>query len=1667
MNTITNKLNWNTSNSWGERRKICIEQQPNENNVIVKVYTQGLARRLFHALATILHIKNVNEFSSTKSFAISNLPEEIKSILSDEQKQLVFKILNPKQVSTSNILSDTTKKAVPDFTISKTPDKTILSHQPSPSDSEEATTLPSRPETPIPALYETVNEDASSNPPFLSESIITDESIIPETVAPDDNVIQQPNSELFVMEPPNEDVLWPPTTTLEPDISEIKNRLLQVKQILKHVGGSGNVYESQTWPAKAFDSAHNLIVNMLPSIKTLEKTLENYFTVPLPVLEEDTSDYFKIEEGRPLLENLLSELTELKSEVSNLEITQEVTALIEQTEQFLKSAAWFERYFSLCEELDSYLEDLNAQTESLNEGKLNCSLEIYADVVQVMKRLSSHGSDDLLQSKVWLERIKRKCEFHQKRALETLEDFSETLTHSIQIEADECKAHLKKNYSTTDRIRQFFGFELDEETATPEFDNNLLCLNAVNKISIQLAKDIQKFLETPSIPQDIQKQLREVLENQQKLIESFSIDSDAPEAPSNRIEELRAQRPPLTREKRLAIKKQLAIEAGSEYSPEAQRALRIFFGYLNAWSIVAPIAQKAVLPIGKKDYDYYIAKMTKAHKEENSAEYEAALNKARSIQSSWFSNPDNDFVEHYDNYLKGKIDLFYDKDSAPGKRASETSKISKIAKSILPTSVADWISLFLGEGEDGQFLANATNWQKWAHYNIFPTFRDQTFDALINSFEQETTGDLSTSTELTPSTSSDKQLFFHCRKMYEAAKDPNGTTGYNTHLQNALNVEGHDFFVSQYDSYLRSQLQALQSPLEKIPIETLSLGKAALKAIHKDEIQSQLKIEEAKKSTKNPFFFESMDEHAEKLRSLDMTCQQQMQTAPPEYSKKGVKRWLKEIRSCHQSYIGEKRKMEATISYERFKSDISFEKLDNFLKSSPIPVSNELLSDIFRTHPLGHDISSTTPNTVDAIQFKREALQQLKKTIENPLCTEYKKQAFCEEYLGNPYFFDKVHHDDLHDFLENLETTVSIAEELSYIFAEGAADSFEEKFNHHLSQLTEGHSFFFSDSTLGLAYEVIREPSTLFNSYTLRIYSSDAEDGIQTPLIVEKREKFFPFKEIRGIPYKKLSSEGLWSNLKKSLESKETPQEVYRNLLERTGGKVGDNIAEERLVDIDENSAYQTLTTIYPSTSVKEQLADRLDFKTQFKTLYDARSSLSENSNLSLLIKALTAFTYNLPKWHDKGILADNELDYAVGFAEDFKHQLSTIDQAAKEKRQPLVFDISQHSDETALLEIGRLKAQAPPEIIITNNITNNAAETEVLVTLDKPWDGSPETLNIHMNYYYQQSQIIENLSNESILKIFNEYLEFIKKIPLNNKAFWSECEIISPPRIDEIFSIFLKFVWKINATRGYITPTEILFSKKTFGLYFKFLSAIHYGQITGGSSIADTSLIKISDSIINTLPFLLDHPELSFEIYEIQKFLHLNSNKSVNVYEIKIMIEKIDNLIARQYIGNNFSYGDLFYKQQKNLYRIRNNQVDYYHNDSYKKQSSRIRPQPNDAQYLQEIYDKYESEIPDLKEILSLSRFAETQIQNTLSYFSENVSKLGFPQYRTILNFLFFENDLLIREFEGKLPKENEDFIKNTINFCESSISFFKKTKDYKATSELLRFAQHFHRSV
>ena len=117
-------------------------------------------------------------------------------------------------------------------------------------------------------------------------------------------------------------------------------------------------------------------------------------------------------------------------------------------------------------------------------------------------------------------------------------------------------------------------------------------------------------------------------------------------------------------------------------------------------------------------------------------------------------------------------------------------------------------------------------------------------------------------------------------------------------------------------------------------------------------------------------------------------------------------------------------------------------------------------------------------------------------------------------------------------------------------------------------------------------------------------------------------------------------------------------------------------------------------------------MADRLDFKTQFKTLYDARSSLSENSNLSLLIKALTAFTYNLPKWHDKGILADNELDYAVGFAEDFKHQLSTIDQAAKEKRQPLVFDISQHSDETALLEIGRLKAQAPPEIIITNNIT-------------------------------------------------------------------------------------------------------------------------------------------------------------------------------------------------------------------------------------------------------------------------------------------------------------------------------------------------------------------------
>lgn len=771
-----------------------------------------------------------------------------------------------------------------------------------------------------------------------------------------------------------------------PSIGSIREKVLAIQSDLAQLSPKV-VNENVTIMGRLFDAGHGMALWLLPKLKNWEKQAQQYFSTPLPCPEEDNRDAAFQAQWQQKIENDYAELVQLLAHIPESEpLFGECQILKSQLEGLLKRFKWLDTYFLQCESLDAAMEKAGDQMMRLVKGKFNFSSEAYRAIVDQVKAMEKLAIEWPVSDELGKKKAERKCRYQVEEAYKHLDDLLESVTDRLKIEIDEGEAHLvgERSKKTLDQSKllesQYFLEKLDADCA--------------------------KFSE---VVKEVSNKWVEVFARMRQKLKPLLAHTDPHphHSHSKDLHVISRERSVLTYGKRVQLEQVRKAKHAESYSPLVGSAMRYFLLYLQAWDLFSPLTGKLINPIGKRDYNFYLSMMRKAHKE-GSSDYNHYLELARNSPGA-----DPDFLTMYDKYLKGQIQFQFEKLPKPIEgnllAAGESGQIETAMEKYLPSVVKNWFSKFLGREAEQQVFGNASEFEKWAHYNLYPRFRDQYFDSLLDAFNR---GEVK---EPVKNSSPEEVLHYYFYKIFDHVRS--GGAAQDSLFAELREKSPYSQLIGEFETFITAYRETHQSPIQSVSLSTLAQGKAVTKAM-KSELQSlQASVSERSAVTEAREFIPELQSYQESLSKRHNALNELLERAPLDFaSPTSVKTWLKEVEESRQLHLFDKQETRALLAAEFWKEAISLEKLKIFLNSSSEQPDEGILA-----HILGPQTSSLRG---DSEKFESYRLHVLKTRLDllkqNPLCSEKDLAEFCGEYLNNPSFVKRAKESPWIEYLETL-----------------------------------------------------------------------------------------------------------------------------------------------------------------------------------------------------------------------------------------------------------------------------------------------------------------------------------------------------------------------------------------------------------------------------------------------------------------------------------------------------------------------------------------------------------------------------------------------------------------------------------------------------------------------
>jgi len=616
------------------------------------------------------------------------------------------------------------------------------------------------------------------------------------------------------------------------------------------------------------------------------------------------------------------------------------------------------------------------------------------------------------------------------------------------------------------------------------------------------------------------------------------------------------------------------------------------------------------------------------------------------------------------------------------------------------------------------------------------------FDALIEKFDFVYENMGKDVDNVIKGSSHEKQLFSEVYKMYlyrgVYSRLPQNVTPdlnrkYEFHKNNALKLSrGRErAFVEQLDVYLKAQ--AFGISLDDIPLTTISNGKTVLKRLDK-EIDTLIDdIKEQLETTENSHSVTILNEQLAKLHDMKYFELGQIINQTPASSlvtsAAKNKLWFNKIARFRSSFPIEKAAIEDAITYEKYRDRISLSKLRAFMNTPAIPANDLVIAQAFGTNFL-YGLPMDKVDTLSVMEYRLNTLRAWIQSVKaDTLCTDKEADTFCSHFIGNPSFAKRVRHADTMSYLKKLEGKLGDARQLTETLATGEQQFFESLLKDKVNALSSNDSLFFSDNKLGLVYEVVKQPLSVagvINTYcTVRIFDTDPRHELQTVIIEGGREKMHAFREISDIKLSSLVDGTLWEHQYGTPSAKE----VYDKFLKATEGVPHKEAGGKELVQVAQNSYYQTLSAFFATQAEDVRHATQFDFEAKTKLMYDAYNEIintgTSSYDLTVLRNANANFAADIAKWTDSEAISADEGAYAASLSNRLLREVKSLRITQLERDQTILSPSQQVTGSAVMMSPVDL-----PEVAMVKPIEKFSEKENGVIDFNIWWGNTATLLN-------------------------------------------------------------------------------------------------------------------------------------------------------------------------------------------------------------------------------------------------------------------------------------------------------------------------------------------------
>lgn len=879
------------------------------------------------------------------------------------------------------------------------------------------------------------------------------------------------------------------------------------------------------------------------------------------------------------------------------------------------------------------------------------------------------------------------------------------------------------------------------------------------------------FPELPQVEAEksaaIQAELGKALQAVGKEAERRSQEHDFAYSFKDLFENVYRDAAPLTRAKQKVLE---SHKHQIENTPSGLLKWRIFFGWLQLWDTVSPLAGLAakvgmgmeVKAPADTGYNFHLHMMGRTgrpgSKDYDPEQYAYHLECARSAYFGLHTE-NQEFLTKYDEYLRGDVSYGLEKIPTPDSLGSPLKRTFSLFEpqsskpADLEVAPVSWWDAFMGRNPAQVAMKDKSEWEKWCHYTIYPQVRDRHFDAILDIFDEL---DLAPPPE---KSSAEERLTYHFYRMYQSLKIPAGDEEYQAHLELAKEIHQYNPFLKEYHSYLQDRRPAFELPLMDIPISTVPLGKEVVNQLKHDTTELAAYLFQVQEETGDP----ALKDQRLLVKQHQQFVQDLASQAPAEYADQAsIKAWLKAVKTYRSNYLNEKNSIRSVAVSKKFEGLISVIKLKRFIQNPILSVSKGIFAQVFGLS-----------NTGDMLEVFNYHLDFVKKKLgvarTGTLCTDEKAAAFCAEYLNNPKFKEALEDTSL---LDALAEKVAQAQILTDAFKKEPPELFSKRLQTLLSSMQAEDTAFFIDKDASLVHDIIKQSD---NRFTIRHYSIDHKGHPQ--FSAGSEHTVSPYTAIADVPISALNDAELGKILANTWTPSSSTLEYLKNaLLDFFAGKhitVNPFDFTHHRTNKPPSSAYQLLTALFLQP-FNEAEAGRFVFESQLKALADfqhVHSRLYNQEDTRLLVEqASTSFLAHIQTWHEKHIISDEELQFSLEIVRNIEKTVKT----AQEQQ------IAALKQTTSLPALNNLKAQTA---LIKNPLT--LAYTELEEAAPELAAPAPRPYIAPLIFHQitgeglstQLQQLNLNVRTANRLGLYDNAIvavhRFVEKIPILDQAFW------------------------------------------------------------------------------------------------------------------------------------------------------------------------------------------------------------------------------------------------------------------------------------------------------